>query len=153
MLIVPISKNLSVMIDVADAELVSHWSWSAHKSGKRIYAKRNKRMPDGSRKYVYMHREIMDAPDGMVVDHINGNTFDNQKSNLRVCSQAKNTLNKHKALPKSKSGILGVFFREDIGKWSSQITVNGKTKTLGCFSSKEEAAAANRMARRDALNA
>ena len=61
----------------------------------------------GSRR-VTMHRVVMDAPKGMDVDHINGDTLDNRKQNLRLCTQSQNSMNK-KLRSDSRSGFKGVY--------------------------------------------
>lgn len=68
-------------------------------------------------KCIKMHRFIMNCPDDRVVDHINHNTLDNRKCNLRVCTQFENNQNQRN----NKSGIPGVFRR---GHYCSK---NGKT--------------------------
>jgi len=55
-----------------------------------------------------MHRVIMDAPKGMDVDHINGDTLDNRKQNLRLCTRSQNCMNK-KLRSDSQSGYKGVY--------------------------------------------
>jgi hypothetical protein len=61
---------------------------------------------NGSRKS--MHREIMKTPKGMHTDHINGDTLDNRKENLRVCTHRENCQNK-KLRSDSASGMKGVY--------------------------------------------
>lgn len=88
-----------------------------------------------------MHRLIVGAKPGEVVDHIDGNPLNNQFSNLRICTPKENTrnrkLNKH-----SSSGYKGVFYRKDIERYTAQIRFNGKLKYIGCFIDKKDAAIA-----------
>jgi len=93
--------------------------------------------------YVYgpagvgmIHRWIMEPPIGLVVDHINHDTFDNRRCNLRVCTSAENTRNK-KLSPRNKSGISGV--RRNGSKWTAGIGVDMKYVHLGTFSTIEGA--------------
>lgn len=53
-------------------------------------------------KRQYIHRIIMNAPKGLVVDHINHNTLDNRKSNLRICTSTENHRNNYKAYTDTK---------------------------------------------------
>ena len=84
----------------------------------------------GSKSVNYLHREVMNPADGAVVDHINGDKVDCRKSNLRVCTQQENSYNA-RVRSDNKSGVRGVYFDNSRGAWSSQITVNKKTISLG----------------------
>jgi hypothetical protein len=85
---VPLTRGKFVIVDTADYERVSGYKWCASGSGDRWYAVRN----DRGRK-VSMHRFLIDAPKGMVVDPIDGNGLNDRQSNLRVCTQRQNLLN------------------------------------------------------------
>lgn len=87
-----------------------------------------------------MHREILKANDGMVVDHINGNPLDNRRENLRHCLQNENALNNDGwAERKSRDpGFKGVYWHSASGKWMSSF----KGKYLGLFENPEDAARA-----------
>ena len=74
-------------VDAADHEWLSRYKW--HMQGG--YAVRNEK---GKR--IYMHRAIMQPPEGMVVDHTNGNKVDNTRANLCVCTQQENLHNRSK---------------------------------------------------------
>lgn len=75
----------------------------------------------------------------LTVDHINGNTLDNRKCNLRLCTNVDNLKNRINLPKNNTSGILGVRFRKDRNKWYSELQVNGKTIRLGSYLTKEEA--------------
>lgn len=84
------------------------------------------------------HRLIMNCPDDMQVDHINGNTLDNRKCNLRVVTNRQNSINS--AIPKSnKSGYKGIYFDKSRNKWVANIKINYKTIFLGRFENIEDA--------------
>lgn len=87
-------------------------------------------------------------PDG-VIDHIDGNGHNNRLSNLRDVPQAINTQNNRKARSNSKSGFLGVIFDKRRGSYRAEITLDGKNKYLGRFSTPEEAHAAYLKAKRE----
>lgn len=89
---------------------------------------------------AYLSRVIMGNPKG-VVDHINGDVFDNRKSNLRVCSQRQNSCNqkKHKG---SLSCFKGVHWHKALKKWRARITPAGKSIHLGLYESEIAAAKA-----------
>ena len=77
------------------------------------------------------------------VDHVNGIRTDNRISNLRVVSNSENSRNSS-VKPSNKSGVTGVFWSKETGKWAAQICVNGKGIHLGLFTEKDAAAQARR---------
>lgn len=83
---------------------------------------------DGKR--VRLHRFIVNAPAGMVVDHINMDITDNRKSNLRVCTVAENTRNRN-VRKDSASGHKGVYYRKDHKSYIAYIVHNRKRIVLG----------------------
>jgi len=96
---------------------------------------------NGKKIMIRLHREIMNAPTGLQVDHINRDRLDNRRSNLRLCTHAENLRNGK--VPKSNScGIKGVS-RNGSG-YSAKIHLNRKVIHLGTFKTKEEAAKAYR---------
>ena len=82
-------------------------------------------------------RVLMKCPEGMYVDHKDGNPFNNCKDNLRICTRAQNRYNS-KAF--GESGVKGVC--KDGNRWTARITINGKTNILGTYNTKAEAAIA-----------
>ncbi len=96
-----------------------------------------------------MHREIMNPPDGFVVDHINHNTLDNQRNNLRVCTYSQNNSNKSRLSSRNKSGYRRVVWDKTRAKWFVSIAFNGITKTIGRFISKQDAIDAYKKANKE----
>jgi len=88
-----------------------------------------------------LHRMIMNAPDGVQVDHINGDKLDNRKSNLRLCSNAQNQRNRP-IQKNNTSGYKGVVWMSDRNKWRAQVFLDGKNHIVGCFDSPRDAAIA-----------
>jgi hypothetical protein len=90
-------------------------------------------------KKLKLHRVIVDAKDGEVVDHINGDTLNNSSLNLRATSHTINQLNRH-GLPKNNtSGYSNIRFRENCKKWQVYFSIDGKFKSFGHFTNLEEA--------------
>lgn len=83
-------------------------------------------------KTVYLHRLITNAPKGMVVDHINGDTLDNQIKNLRVCLSKENTRNQ-KNHPDKWQKYRGVDYMKAKSKYRARITFNREEIHLGLF--------------------
>lgn len=88
-----------------------------------------------------MHRLIMDAPNGMDVDHINHNILDNRRCNLRVVTHHQNMMNIKKN-KKHSSKYKGVYFDKKRSKFVAQICVKYKNKFIGYFEKEDEAALA-----------
>jgi len=96
------------------------------------------------RKEKALHRLIMKPAPGLVVDHISGETLDNRRSNLRVCTNAENSRNSQRIYT-SKTGYKGVHSASANGSflpWRARIKHNYKEIQLGTFATKEEAALA-----------
>lgn len=83
------------------------------------------------------------------IDHINGRRSDNRWANLRDVSKRNNLENQRRAQAGNKSGLLGVDYRANLGKWTAQIQVNGKKRHLGTFDTPELAHAAYTEAKRE----
>lgn len=123
-------------IDLDDAEKVKPYQWYVHQN----YVKRM----DG-KVTVLLHRHIMDCPEGMIVDHINHDTFDNRRSNLRIVTPSQNNMNRSMS-KNNKSGIKGVFFVKSRNKWRAEIHYCKKKIHLGIFHTLQEAVDARREA-------
>lgn len=90
---ISLSKGLFAKVDACDFANLNAFNWHAVKLGGSYYAVRKVRI-GGKRMNSYMHREIMLPPDSMVVDHINHDTLDNTRSNLRVVTYSVNIRNR-----------------------------------------------------------
>ena len=129
-----ISQNKVVMVDDCDYERLSKFKWFAIKGRHTYYAVRNEKG-----KSVLMHREIPGLTDRKVLsDHFNGNGLDNQRRNLRKCSNRQNLMNSVSRGGSSKHK--GVVLDKRTGKWKCQIRVEGRLLHLGCFVDETEAA-------------
>lgn len=86
--------------------------------------------------WLYVHGKFPDNE----IDHINGIKDDNRIDNLRDVTKSMNIQNQNKAHKSNKtSGLLGVWFDKDSGRFITKISLNGKQKNLGRFDTKEEA--------------
>lgn len=130
-----LTQGRVTIVDDDTYEYLSQFSWHFMGSG---YAARDTSQKDG-KKLVLMHREIMHAPDGVVVDHINHDSLDNRKANLRLCTHAQNIQNM-KTPRSNTSGYKGVYLNKASRKWQAYIRKNGVFYHLGLFSTAEEAA-------------
>lgn len=127
-------------IDREDLHLVEPYRWRAlvvKKGPGYIYAVTT---PPRQRATIYLHRLVLGAARGQLVDHINGDTLDNRRCNLRLCSVAQNAANSAKYLKPSSSQFKGVS-RQGC-KWAAQISTGGRARVLGRFDDEEVAARA-----------
>ena len=142
---IPLTKGNEAVIDASDLPLVKDFNWCTNVGASRsIYAARAD-CSSGKQRIVYLHRVLMGDPDGMVVDHIDGNGLNNRRSNLRLATRAEN--NRNQRLSRANStGIKGVSWNEQAGRWRAMIGLGGKLKFLGNFDSQEAARAAYKTA-------
>jgi hypothetical protein len=130
------------IVDDDDYERLSRYPWHADKRGKLIYA-RSARKVDGKIKYFLMHREVLSAAAGVMLDHRNRNGLDNRRENLRECTRSQNMVNKGLTRANT-SGYCGATFnpRSRRHPWRATIRWKSVIYHLGSFATPEEAARA-----------
>lgn len=133
---IPLTQGKVALVDDGDYERLMKHKWCAYHHRKTWYAVR--RTPITG-KNIPMHRDIMNAPDGVMVDHINGDGLNNQRDNLRPCTNSQNLMNRG-LNSRNTTGYKGV--RTNGKKWSAQITYKRKIIYLGTFDTPELAARA-----------
>jgi len=125
---IALTKGRHTLVDAADFERLNRHKWFAMRSpnGSGYYAARweNGRM-------VLMHREILDAPDGRIVDHANRNPSDNRRCNLRLCTKQQNVFNRHSGVHSSR--YQGVSYCKQERKWVAYIKLDKQHERLGGF--------------------
>lgn len=138
---ISLTQGKVAIVDDDDYEYLSQVSWFAFWNRNAFYAARSGSAVNGKRPLILMHRVIVQAPTGIQVDHRNGNTLDDRKENLRLCTHAENVRNS--GIQKNNvSGFNGVNRRKGRNKWRADIGVNNKNISLGSFDTPEEAALA-----------
>lgn len=143
---IKLTQGKFALVDDEDYEELSKHSWCAAQMGNEVRAIRG--VSSGSvKKIIYMSREIMKAPKGLVVDHINRNPLDNRKENLRLCTFGQNMANL-KINKKNTIGYKGVrLIKSSKRKWVAVIWKDHVSHYGGSYFTKEEAALAyNKMA-------
>src|SRR5690554_1628702 len=140
---IELTNGNHALVDEDLYEFLNKWNWIESSFG---YAIRFETIPNsGSKqKRIWMHRVIVDTPEHLITDHINGNKLDNRKENLRIVTHTENGANRKKKY-NSKSKYKGVSLCSNPNrkkKWRARITVNGKLKFLGNFYTEDEAAKA-----------
>lgn len=124
------AKGQQILVDDEDYEYLSRFKWSVNHSGYAVGMKRG---------HMRMHRWIIKARDDQQVDHINMNTLDNRRCNLRFCTNSQNRANEH-LRANNKSGFRGVCWKKHAKKFMARIGIAGKEIYLGYYPTAEEAA-------------
>ena len=132
---VPLTNGGFTIIDDEDAAVIGEFKWHRCGVGAR-YAGRMTSQP-GKKRRIYLHRALMDAPDGLEVDHINGDPLDNRRQNLRLVTRAQNAQNIRR--PVGRLGIRGVCWDSERAKYSANATINGKSHRIGRYEKLEDA--------------
>ncbi len=113
------------LVDDNDFAWLNQWKWFAAKNKHNWHAQRG-RAPS-----LLMHRLILNPPEGYQCDHINGDGLNNQRSNLRICTNSQNQQNRIHV--RGTSCFKGVYWYKPNRKWRSLICLDGKHISLGCF--------------------
>jgi hypothetical protein len=136
-------EPLITHIDTNDLEKMKKhpYSWYAefNESTKSYYVRSHKSHKSGRREKILLHRFIMPVGEGMVIDHVNHNTLDNRKENLRICTDTENRRNPNGLRINNKSGICGVSWNEKYKVWYVQKKINNKSIYLGQYKDKHDA--------------
>lgn len=135
MQLIPLTQNQFAQVDDWNYDRLMEHKWYANRVGNTFYAKRT---IWGSKPItMYMHREIMNTPKGVGIDHIDHNGLNCLEENMRECTQSQNMMNKQ---PYGKSKYLGIYF--DRQYIIAAIRLKGKKIHIGVFKTEEEAAKA-----------
>lgn len=137
---IPLTQGKYAIVDDEDYDRLISFKWCAVKSAQkqpRFYAVYGRRT-GGKTRMIGMHRVIMDAKPGQIVDHVNRDSLDNRRKNLRFCTVAQNVMNSRKLSGSSK--YKGVCKHKKYDVWVAHITVRGKVYFLGQSKVEEDAA-------------
>ena len=134
-------NDINVLIDGEDYLRVTQYTWWVNAYGywmcKPEVGRNNERL--------YLARFILNYDGPLVVDHIDRNPNNNQKSNLRIATRSVNAMNS-KLRTTNTSGVAGVRFVKHRGKWQARIKIDYQEKSLGYFLTFEEAVQARKTA-------
>lgn len=97
MKLIPLTKGQSTMVDDWNYDWLMQWKWYANKNRGTYYAVRSEKI-NNKATVILMHREIMNTPKSMVVDHINHDGLNNLEHNLRNCTESQNQRNQRRAV-------------------------------------------------------
>lgn len=120
-------KGEKFYFDLEDYNKIKPFYWYKDDNGYLLAYTKNKTLR--------MHRLFVNSK---YVDHINSNTSDNRKNNLRAATKSQNGMNRH-LQSNNTSGVTGVYWHKQINKWVAYIMINRRYIYLGSFSSFEDA--------------
>jgi hypothetical protein len=123
------------IVDPEDYQKLSEYDWQPLERKGKCYAAV---FYEGN--ILYMHRFIMNAIKGQIVDHHNRKGLDNRKANLRFATRSQNNCNSRH--PRGSSQYRGVHLYKARNNWTAQLNYNGTKIFLGYFDNEEEAARA-----------
>jgi hypothetical protein len=138
-----LTQNKVALVDDEDYNELNKYNWCAYHDDNMWYARRGTNR-NKIQKTILMHREILNAPKGIMIDHINGDGLDNRKENIRLCNNLINGQNRHTVYGTSQ--YQGVYSPRNNKKWMSRITINKRLFYLGSFNSEKLAAIAYNIA-------
>lgn len=136
---IELTQGQVAWVDDEDFERVNAFKWYADKKGNTFYAVRAG-VINGKRTTQSMHIFIMGYnPEKPIIDHIDGNGYNNWKLNLRPCTHQENLMNQRKR-KNCSSDRIGVYWDKSRQKWMARIQVNKIRIHLGYFDNEEDAA-------------
>jgi len=130
---IKLNQNRIAIIDKADYDTISQYTWHIVKGHTTDYAATKKHEGNGKYRTIYMHRLILglNKGDKEQGDHINHNGLDNRRGNLRKVTAQQNSCNNQAQGGSSK--YRGVYWNKRDKGWQAYIYVNGKNKNLGLY--------------------
>lgn len=135
MLILKIKIEKAIQVDDEDLERLSKLDFYIGHGGY-VYIR-------GDKQPISLHRYLMNDPKGMWIDHSDGNIYNNQKSNLRICNPSQSRANSRKttfSYKQATSKYKGVHQKSPERGWSAEVQFKGKRIYLGDFETPELAA-------------
>jgi hypothetical protein len=141
---IPLTQGKYAIVDDEDYEQLCKIKWCYHVGNNPLYGYAVTNIGKRpNRKQIRLHRFLLKPTASQMIDHKNGNTLDNRRSNIRICTRLQNSMNQ-KPRNGSKSSYKGVSFvkKSKRNPWLARIKINGNTKILGVFNNIEAAAEA-----------
>jgi hypothetical protein len=139
---IPLTEGKFTIVDPSDFYLLNAFDWLTCGRDDNLYAARVIRSKTGQLNTILMHRQILNAPPGLLVDHSNTNSLDNRSSNLRLATPSQNSCNSRRNKSNTYSRYRGVSFSKRKQKWFAAIRNQGRKLWLGYFDNELDAARA-----------
>lgn len=137
----PLSKGYTALIDKIDEDIVCQFKWSALETGNLVYGFRQYKTASGKWTSLLLHRFILKASAGTIVDHVDRNGLNNTRANLRITDTRGNARNSSKRCHNT-SGYIGVSWNKQKNKWHARYFLDGSSRHVGFFHDPVEAALA-----------
>jgi len=132
---IKLTRGKFALVDDDDFKYLNQWKWHCNTQN---YAVREQSLGKNKSKMIRMHRLINNTLEGFDTDHIDRNTLNNQRTNLRTVSHGKNMFNL-KIAKNNKSGHRGISWHKETKKWRAYINLNRKQIYLGIYNSINQA--------------
>lgn len=143
---IALTNGQVALVDDADYEWITKRRWYASKgrANNKFVAKHSTTTREGKKIMFLMHREIMKPPRHLTIDHINGDSLDNRRCNLRFATVTENNRNMFKVKKRTAifSKYKGVGWNKAMRKWQASIGYDKTRKHLGYYESEDKAAMA-----------
>jgi hypothetical protein len=140
---IPLTRGKFAIVDPEDYPRLARHKWHLAKSPTGSYAVRWQCCPaKKTRKRIWMHRQVIYIPRSLLSDHVNCNSLDNRKENLRPATVSQNLCNRPKRKSKTRSKYKGLEWDRTQRKWKARIQINNRKIYLGSFNSEIDAACA-----------
>lgn len=131
-----LTRGQQALVDDEDFEYLSQWKW--HCTSNKYVARRLPSKGDIQGKIVLMHRSVNKTPDGYDTDHINHDTLDNRRINLRTVTESQN-LHNRPTQKNSSTGYKGVYWSKQKKSWFAKVVIENKQIYLGHYANIEDA--------------
>jgi AP2 domain/HNH endonuclease len=142
--VIHLTRDQVTIVDRDDFEWLNQWKWQAEfcPNTSGFYAVRGIKDEAGKPGTARMHRLIIGAQPGQIVDHVDRNSLNNTRANLRIVTAEQNSVNCRLLKRHNTSGFRGVSWDKRDKLWRAALSVNRRTIYLGGFKTPEAAAAA-----------
>jgi hypothetical protein len=131
-----LTRGKVALVDSADAAFVGQWNWCAWVCPQGgWYALRTDRETGATAR---MHRVLAGVPPGVEVDHVDRDSLNNRRKNIRVATRAQNNRNRGRQR-NNTSGYKGVTWYARHKQWGAKISAGGRSHFLGLYRDAEDA--------------
>jgi hypothetical protein len=137
-MIIELTLGKTTIIDDEDKDL-ANMKWHTLNNPCNLYAVRSIKRVNGKRDSILLHRLILERKierklrNDEYVDHINRDSLDNRRQNIRIATNQQNQQNRRILLKKKTSKFKGVYYDKYHERWCARIVINKKATFLGYF--------------------